>query len=277
MNHQHIKEVELAERYLMGRLPPEETAEFEAHFVDCMECADHLETTRAFLDGLRIVAGQRAADGTQFEQKSLSQRLTRYRLSLAFAAGVILLAFGGLAIYQIRHSRAEAELARNSAAEWQVRYENALEAQSAAEKENEDSERKLRTEIAQLHAELESGPRGDLDAGPRIHILTSTRGTAPSGSMTEIRLSGSPRDVILWIPLEGETGYVEYRARIADDRQQSIWQSASLRPNEHGSLSIRLNSRLFKNGAYTVVVEGISADKSQVIIGKYSILVRRSN
>jgi hypothetical protein len=78
------------------------------------------------------------------------------------------------------------------------------------------------------------------------------------------------------IPLEGETGYVDYRVTI-ENRQQSIWQSGSLKPNEHGLLSVRLNSRLFKNGAYTVSVDGISADKSEVIIGKYSLLVHRSD
>jgi hypothetical protein len=37
VNHHQIEESNIVDRYLLGRLPPEEQTRFEEHFVDCQE------------------------------------------------------------------------------------------------------------------------------------------------------------------------------------------------------------------------------------------------
>lgn len=43
MNHRHVEEHNLVERYVLGRLSEEEQASFEDHFADCRQCQEQLE------------------------------------------------------------------------------------------------------------------------------------------------------------------------------------------------------------------------------------------
>jgi len=63
MDHKYIDEFDIVERYLARSLADGETAEFEEHFIECLECVGRLEATKAFVDGLRHVASERAAAG----------------------------------------------------------------------------------------------------------------------------------------------------------------------------------------------------------------------
>ncbi len=48
MDHRYIDEFDVAERYLKHALQAEERAAFEAHVVDCQECADRLLLAEMF-------------------------------------------------------------------------------------------------------------------------------------------------------------------------------------------------------------------------------------
>lgn len=48
MDHRYIDEHLVADRYLDRRLAPEESGEFEAHLVDCLECRDRLLLAEMF-------------------------------------------------------------------------------------------------------------------------------------------------------------------------------------------------------------------------------------
>lgn len=50
MDHRYIDEHGVAERYLEHALFPEEHEAFEAHVVDCEECADRLLLAQIFLE-----------------------------------------------------------------------------------------------------------------------------------------------------------------------------------------------------------------------------------
>jgi anti-sigma factor RsiW len=51
MEHSYIEDHNIAERYLSGKLSPEERMRFEEHFVDCTHCLDRLEPTDDLRDG----------------------------------------------------------------------------------------------------------------------------------------------------------------------------------------------------------------------------------
>lgn len=48
MNHAYIDANSIAERYLDHALSPDDVREFEAHIVDCQECADRLLLAEMF-------------------------------------------------------------------------------------------------------------------------------------------------------------------------------------------------------------------------------------
>src|SRR4051812_34324247 len=56
MDHAYVDEHQVAELYLLGKLPPEEAARFEEHSMSCQECLDRLETAETLRLGLRMVA-----------------------------------------------------------------------------------------------------------------------------------------------------------------------------------------------------------------------------
>lgn len=48
MDHRYIDENSIAERYLKHSLLPRERTEFEAHLIDCQECADRVLLAEMF-------------------------------------------------------------------------------------------------------------------------------------------------------------------------------------------------------------------------------------
>ena len=61
MDHVYAEERQLADRYLMGKLPDAERRPFEEHFIDCPVCLDRLETIEGLLRALRdLPPGHRA-------------------------------------------------------------------------------------------------------------------------------------------------------------------------------------------------------------------------
>jgi hypothetical protein len=289
MDHKYINELDLVERYLMGRLAAEETAEFEEHFVDCLQCVDQLKTTRALMDGLRIVASEQAPEPRSYEPGGLSWPLRSLisRKSLALAAGVLLLVglVGAVVVYdQIRRSRVEADQARSASAEWERRYEEERQASSLAEMRHQDSERDLEMGLARLRAELENehkqntgamaADRGALKK-PQINIATlvlrSIRGGEPAtGSLTEF-IDPSSANLVIFVPLDGERGHNAYRMTIRDDRKHRIWQRNGLEPDRDNALSAAFSSTFFRYGVYYfVTVERVARGCGPSVVGEYS-------
>ena len=295
MDHKYINEFDLVERYLMGRLAADETTEFEAHFVDCRECVDQMKTTRALVDGLRIVASEKAPETRGHEPRGIFSwlRHTSSRKSLAFAAGVLLLvALAGAQVVsnQIRRSRVEAGQAKISSAGWERRYEEERESSSLAEMRHQDSERELKTQLAQLRAELENEHKQNAEAitddpgaskKPQINLaifeLKSTRGSEPStGALNELILPRSPANFVILVPLGGEGSYETYRTTIVNDRKHLIWKESGLRPNRYNSLTVGFNSTFFRAGDYVLRVEGVAEDGRTSVVGEYSLRVLKN-
>jgi len=292
MDHKYINEVDLVERYLMGRLAAEETTEFEAHFVDCQECVGQLNTTKALMDGLRIVTSEQVPEPRGYEPRGLFwwSQPTISRWSLALSDGVLLLvaSVGALVVSnQIRRSRVEADQARSASAEWERRYEEERESSSLAEMRHQDSERDLKSHLAQLQAELDDEHKRNTEETPpgrgalkkpqinlAIFVLKSTRGSEPAtGSLNELVVPRSPANFVISVPLEGEGGYKTYRTSIVNDRKHLIWKESGLKPDRHDSLSVGFNSTFFRAGDYLLTVEGVAGDGGKSIVGKYSFRV----
>jgi hypothetical protein len=289
MDHSYIDQLDLAERYLMGKLPAEETLQFEEHFVDCSQCVDRLKTTKALIEGLRVVAREQALEAPHHVRRGFFRyppyRRSRNQLALAGAALLLMFLLGGLVVSnRIRDSRLKAEQERSAAAKWQDLYEEERLSSSLADQRHLESERKLTDAVAQLRSELESSRKqrfGNADGNypsatkrARINLpilaLSSTRGGEPlPGSIDELVLPPDEESFLISVTLEGETGFVDYRMTVFRG-QKRVWRRQGLKPNRYKLLLVELNSTLFGVGEYQVLVEGISGEGNGNVVGNYS-------
>jgi hypothetical protein len=294
MDHQYINEFDLVERYSMGRLTAEETAEFEEHFVDCAHCIDRLETTKAFVGGLRLAASEQAPQQLSSDPSKLFRYLgnaTGTRKMLALAAGLLLVILAGAIAYnQIRRASVEADQARDASTQWESRFEQQRESSSVAERKHEESERMLTEQIAQLRTELNDERKQKLTnrlnetGGPKeaqinvpILVLSSARGSEPSsGGTNELVLTSSTGSFVISLSLEGDEPYKGYRMTILNSDKHVIWKRGGFRPNRDSALSVSFPSTLFRPGDYQLDLEGIAGNGKTGVVGKYSFRVLRN-
>ena len=62
MDHNEAVRLQAAEKYLLGKLPKEQHAEYEEHYFDCSACAEEIKATVAFMESTRQVAREDAME-----------------------------------------------------------------------------------------------------------------------------------------------------------------------------------------------------------------------
>ena len=286
MDHKYIDQFDLVERYLTGKLAAEESTEFEEHFVDCSQCLDRLETTKAFVEGLRVVASNRLPVlMAETPAKILwNAPYTTSRKAFAVAAGALLLVViggAGLVYTQIRRYRVEAEQARSASIQWERRYEEDRQLSDATSKDHQEAERELTEQVAQLRTELEnqrkSGHQDNVQVNVPILALSSTRGSDPlSASVNVVTLSRSSGSFVITMALEGETGYRRYAMTILSSQKQLILKRGGIKPLRDNLISMSLDSSLFRAGNYLLTLDGIARDGSIIVVGEYRFRVLKT-
>jgi predicted nucleic acid-binding Zn-ribbon protein len=279
MDHKYINEFDLVERYLMGRLAADETAQFEEHFVDCVQCVDQLKVTKALMEGLRFVARDRTLGAGPRIPKNFGY-YSRKPLALAAAVLALLaLAGGALLLNQIRRAGAEADQARSASIQWEGRYEQERQSSANAEKQHQESETELNEQVAQLRTELEhkreQEPARTGEVNVAILALSATRGNE-AGARNEISLPRAPRSVFLSVLLEEERKFKTYRMTIESSLGQVIWKRDGFKPDAHNLFSARLSSTLLRSGNYLLTLAGVARDGSTSVVDTYPFRVRKA-
>lgn len=287
MDHRYIEEVDVIDRYLMGRLAAEEAAEFESHFVDCDECIEHLNTTRAFIAGIRHVASEQAVHRTAPGRTYWWMQFTRSRKTLALVASVIFvaLAVGALLVSrEIRRAHTEAAQASASADEWRRRYEEQEAAAARGGNSPQDSQNENDRQTAGTPSnESNKSVVDNIETGgpkkPRINVaifvLSSTRGVDQSGGSENLLRVSRSEDFVISVPLEGEVTYIDYRMILSRNRGGRVWEARGLKADVHNLLTVEFNSGAFTNGNYELTVEGTTRERTTKIVGKYEFRVAK--
>lgn len=286
MDHKYIDEFDMVERYLARKLTAEDTAEFEEHFVDCVECIGRLETTRTFIDGLRIVATSDAAAQAVAARPETSSKNVRFitsRRFFALAAGILLLvavASALLAFTQIRRYRLEADQARSVSTQWEDRYEEQRQLADANSKEQQEAERELAEQVAHLRLERENEKkpeiRDDVQLNLPILSLSSTSRSERSASADEVTLSRSTARFAVTLSLEGESGYRDYVITIFSSKNEPLLSRRGIKANSDSAISLGFNSTLFQSGSYLLRLEGVARDGRMSVVGTYPFRVRKT-
>jgi hypothetical protein len=76
--------------------------------------------------------------------------------------------------------------------------------------------------------------------------------------------------------LESDSRYETFRATILDDHDRLILKNRKLTPERYNSLSIILNSSLFRPGNYSLIVKGVKNAGEGEVVGNYPFLISKT-
>ncbi|MFL6201458.1 MAG: hypothetical protein ACJ76J_19985 [Thermoanaerobaculia bacterium] len=258
MNHTEIEERQIAELYLMGKLPAEEAAGFEEHYLHCQECLDRLELAESMERGFKRAAGQAAAT-RQLAILAWLSRLGRARQLAALAMAVLVVAVlpGLLGLREVRQR--ERELAATRSALEQERERSATGSRTGAE-----AEQRLRAELEAARRERNRERQARASADQQLAEAREPQTNVPISFLDSVRGEGEPPRVLLpktpgWLvfsltvdsPLQPS-----YRAVLRDSKGREVWRGEGLKPDENESLNVSLHSTRFAPGDYSFEVAG---------------------
>jgi hypothetical protein len=288
MDHKQIDQFDLIDRYLMGKLLADESASFEEHFVDCPDCIARLQTTKNFMQDLRLVAEQVAQREPHRPRSTFWQGVKNlFPKPLVWAVGCLLIAVAGtffVIAYTLR-LQDEANQAKSLSEQWQRRYEDEHQSARTADRMHQETEMRQAEQLRALEEKLkeeeaqrakmaaESSRRLPSAGNLPIFILNSVRSGEPNRteSVNRINLPRSAAIFAFSITLEGETRFETCRIKIFDDRQRLIMEE--LVPIRQGALSVWLKPGLFHPGHHNLIVESNDKEGRRGVVGYYPFLI----
>ena len=295
MDHPFIEKHNIADLYLLGKLPDEERNRFEEHFIDCPECIDHLETTDSLLDGLKTLAIEEAVQSHAYLLPGIfawAARLSRGRQAMLLLGAILLLVALPTAILvtEVRRVRGELDQAKLANADGQRQAEEKRQIvqrleQELHEAQQQSAEQKnvLAESVRQLRVLQEMRPRmadedqqsGRLHSIATVFSLVNTRSAEPTQPPAESRvvISRSSQLIVLSLEFDPDPSVQSYRGTLTSDDNRAIWQGNKLRLNPKGTIEIGFGARLFKPGNYLLALEGLTKQGHYIPISKYSFRV----
>lgn len=249
MDHPTIDAGNIAERYVTGRLPSEEAARFEEHYLDCPACCARVEAAERLQRGLRRLAEEAAVRAPGAPRRSRSPRLA---LAAAALLAVALLP-AWMEHREIRSLRSD--LARTQGD------------QGSADRLKGELEQ-TRRDLAALHQEI-AADRQPQTALP-VLALTPVRGG--EGPVRTLKLPAKPGWVALWVE-PGDTGYPAYRATLRSAQGAAVFQASPLALNDLGALLVTVHSTALAPGAYRLDLDGLPRAGAPVPVGRYPLRI----
>lgn len=244
MLHEQIETENLAERYVTGKLPADESERFEEHFVTCSQCQDSLEAAERLRDALRSVSPEPVA--VLQARPALPDRRGKWPRSAWLIAAGLVIAAGLSTILAVRLARMgqELEQAKSASLAWQHRYDTALSA---------------------VRPPAASQPV----VGPTFFLSIGRGDEAEAGPGTRVDVPSNARWVIFALDREFESGYQSLRASIKAASGNKVWEQSGLPADSRSPLSIAVPSELLGSDRYILTVEGLSSDGRYQAEGVY--------
>jgi hypothetical protein len=274
MDHEHIENDHVADRYLQGKLTPEEADRFEEHYLSCQECLGRLDRAERMTRGFKRAAAEDAARLAAVRQAGFFAALARIGRSrqagLGVAALFLVLLLPGILAYR-EFGRLGQELDRTREALAAKEQEKPAPASPSAPTVVEDHatlERAQRAEAdrQRLEQELEqersarAGLEKDLAQARQPQTNTPILSLSPERSAGGAEPSHQIRLTPGWIVLSLELDAPDqdsYRVTLLRGGKE-IWRGDGLEPNATDSLSVSLPTALLSPGDYVVRVEGVA-------------------
>ncbi|HEX9941915.1 MAG TPA: zf-HC2 domain-containing protein [Thermoanaerobaculia bacterium] len=287
MDHAYIEEHQIADRYVMGTLPPEEAERFEDHYLSCPECLDRLDLAESMQRGFQRVARQDAAKLQATRQLAFVAWLARLGRSRQLAvllnvlAVLIVLAVlpTGLALREV--SERSQQLAQARAALEQERQRSAAGAGSTAAAEKLRSE--LEASRRDLAGEREARARASEQLaqalqpqGVPILFLDAERsgGPAAGGPTQRLRRPAATGWIVIEAAVDPPSPAPRsYRAVLRGANGRELLRVADLRLSDRQTLSLNLPASLVPPGDYALSVEGLAPGRKPTAAGRFTFRV----
>lgn len=288
MNHDYIKEFNLIDQYVLGKLATDEAEEFEDHFIDCPECVEQLNITRSLIQELKglaiqetLLSGNRRAPVARWWHLQLVPLR-----SWAVMAGCCVLVAGVFAFFFIRRfTQMEAELlqARQDASTIRQQYQRGLETAAESEKQHQQARQQLAERVDELEQKLKSEAATKQTSVresnvpevnfPIYALVSLVRGQVPTP--VEIALPASSSRFALSIPVEDRKEFSAYRVIILDHRGVTVFNQRGFKPDTYHALSLSLNSNFLTPGTYDLRVEGLTPPNKWDTVGSYPFRITK--
>lgn len=295
MDHEEIDQFDVIDRYLTGKLPVEESTDFEEHFINCPQCISRLQVTDGFIQGLRSIAVEQILPLSHHQPRNAFpySLYALFRKPWVLACACLLIAGAICATWAVNYTRrlrAEADQAKSLSEQWQRRYESELQSATAADRKLQETEQQRAEQLLALEMKLkeekEQHTKMEAESRRRMHTpgslpvfaLISVRSSSanPSEPINKIVLPRSSAVFAFSISLAGETQFHNYRISIFDDRHRLIEKTRQLTPDRDDVLTILLDSGLFRSGNYSLVLEGFKKEGGQEIIDHYPLRITKT-
>ncbi len=256
VDHDEIDAREVVERYLEGRLPADEAAQFEEHSLACPRCLDRLEGEEALRRGIKGLAAQdltATAVRATFLARLLRSRALPWTVAILGVAALL------PSLYWARENgRLESELAAERSArqgpEASARSREVELRSRAAEAEGRANAERRERERLQAELDRATGPRTDLVSA----TLSPERSALSPNAEPSTRISVSRSTE--WLVLSLELDLAErsaYRATLSAPGGANLWSGAGLVPDEQGTLHLALPTALLPAGDLSLRVDGV--------------------
>ena len=249
MDHTYVEEHQIADRYVMGTLPPEEAERFENHYLSCPECLDRLELTESVQRGFKRMAGQDAAQVAAAHQLAVVAWLAR--LSRGRQAGVLLSALLVLAVLPAGLATLRGTTQLTQARSF-LEQERRRSADAGALREELAREREIRARDERLLAQAFQPRANDV-----IVPFGVERGLGLEGPPAQrVHLPKDGGWIVLEVPVDPP--YQEpYRAVLRNGQGKEVRRVEDLRRSGHDTLIFSLPPTLLPPGDYSMTIEPI--------------------
>ncbi len=268
MNHPEIEERQVIDRYLMGKLPPEEAERFEEHYLSCPQCLDQLALGESMQRGFKRAAGQDVAVLAATRQLALFAWLSRLGRSrqaavLAMALLVVVVAVlpGGLALRRLGERDRELDETRRALKQEKERSAAGSRTEAEIEKLRSELDARQRDLTREREARVQTAEQLAQSRVPQANVpilfLDAVRSGGSSAEEPTHRLRQPPAEGWAVLALQLDPPFApSYRAILRDARGRELWSGTGLRPNEMDAVSLSLPGSLLEPGVYTLAVEG---------------------
>ena len=263
MTHQEIIDREIVEQYVLDQLSAGDRRIFQEHFFECDDCFQQAHNLSENVTRVRYAAAQGALAAD--ERRKAAAAFSWLRPVLAFSVGAcVLLAALALALF-LGNRRLQVRLAGE---------EEALRSQQRAQTESEnskrDAEQKLQAaeaERARLQQQLDELNRGKPSPRPDENLVAQTNlpsvtleSNRDSGSAAQLTIPTGTKTISLLIPVEPGNRFQSFSIEVLRSKAPVATVNGA-RPNQSGSLSIRVSAAQLESGDYRVRLYGV--DKLQ--------------
>jgi hypothetical protein len=289
MNHDYIKEFNLIDQYLLGKLAVDEAEEFENHFIDCSECAEELNVARSFIQDLKglvveetLLSGNRLTPTTRWWHFQQLVPVRSWAVAIACCGIIVAGLFAFFAYRRVGQLEAQLRQAQEDASVIREQYQRGLETAAASEKQHQQDKQELGQRLDELSQQLKTGGKINEPSGRQsvaaevnfpIYALVSVART--QAAPVEIAPPASSSRFALSIPVEDRADFSVYRVTIVNQQGTTVWQRSGFRPDAYHALSLSLGSSFLSPGLYDLKVEGLIRPDQWNTVGSYPFRITR--